>query len=377
MALPTIEKTWQFNVNRVVGSAAGLAVNKQLLLDMKNMLIAGGGLGTWTNAAGGTISPVNAWTVGYSCNSVTAGTVNDGVDRWTTVSNVVNTSFTSPGVHSWIVLKSTTLDAGGNFQLLIDWVSDDTTSGTYGTFAMYLSRTAGFTGGTTSARPTATDEIFCGQGHTGAFHATGTYGPTFGNVAGSADGYALHCMTSTDGKSYRLIVTRGNTASFILALEQSTNSPAGWTVPIYVIHASSWAATYSSGDVFSGTDEAAHTAFKYEWHVTAVAPVSGKYKMYLAQESLGLGSAGYGSFVPPRGRPYYADHRLSSLSGDYLITQIDVVSVESNFTGRMGYVTDMWACSAPSASTFPAAGAKTYAQLGSIMVPWNTTTPTT
>jgi len=390
MTLPTIEKTWQFNVNRNIGAlGTNLAVNKQLLLDMKNMLIATGSLGTWTNASGATITPANPWTVRYSCNGTTAGSVGDGVDRWQSTSDMNPgqmtgvTSLTTTA-RSWIVLKNTTLDSGGNFQVLFDWMSD-TNQGVsqwfdYGSCTIYVSRTAGFTGGTTTTRPSATDEVFCGSGFTATtqvntnFVAYGTYCPIFGDFGSITPGgtglftggYTLHCLTAADGTSYRLIVSRGSAVSFILAFEKLSNgNSSAWATPNFIIHASAQMGdpTTNSGTSI-GNSDALYTACKQPYMVTALAPGGGKYKCYLSTEAL------EGQFMPQK-------FGLNAISNQYLLAQIDLMSLDTGFLGRQGYVTDLWMGTTPPGSTMPPGGPNNYAQFGSFVVPWNTTNPLT
>jgi hypothetical protein len=89
-----------------------------------------------------------SWTDDYSCDSVTAGTKGDGVNRIVADANWVGNT---PGnAHSWRV---TTLH-GGMGQVCFD---RDATGDRFG--SIYHSPAAGFTGGTTTARPTATDEV--------------------------------------------------------------------------------------------------------------------------------------------------------------------------------------------------------------------------
>jgi hypothetical protein len=88
------------------------------------------------------------WTVYYSCDGVTAGTANDGVDRWGSAFNatkIVNAT----GAHSWFVLKAP--ETLGSLYLTVDC-----NNASASTFTILFSKAAP-TGGTTSARPTATD----------------------------------------------------------------------------------------------------------------------------------------------------------------------------------------------------------------------------
>ncbi len=93
------------------------------------------------------------WTMYSSCNSVTAGSAGDGVDylggatydatKWVRAAAGV--------AHSWMVLKSP--DAMGPFYVCIDW-----TGTSANTVKMVMSKSPFSTGGTTTNRPTATNE---------------------------------------------------------------------------------------------------------------------------------------------------------------------------------------------------------------------------
>jgi len=138
MALPTLTKTWQFNVNNALASFGTAALdNKNLLLQQKNALM---GFGTLPA------------TMFYSCNSVTAGTAGDGVDRLATAANFVANNAGS--AHSWYVLKFPGI--GSNFQFLLDY-NNNAAAGNAGQIS--YSPSAGFTGGSTTAAPTATDQV--------------------------------------------------------------------------------------------------------------------------------------------------------------------------------------------------------------------------
>lgn len=98
----------------------------------------------------------SAWTVEYSCDSVTAGTAGDGVDRWTNTFDGTKIVRANGAVaHSWIVLKS---PAGlGPYYLCIQW------NGSVDYQCNFIFSKVAFTGGTTTARPTSTAEIATNQ----------------------------------------------------------------------------------------------------------------------------------------------------------------------------------------------------------------------
>lgn len=119
-------------------------------------------LKTGTRGTSGAPPAGAAWTMYYSCDGVTAGTANDGVNRVMTAGAYDQSKWVraAAGVaHSWYVLKSGSSICGAlpgvPFYLIVDYgTSADTTVN------VYLSKAAP-TGGTTTARPTATDEVGC------------------------------------------------------------------------------------------------------------------------------------------------------------------------------------------------------------------------
>lgn len=94
----------------------------------------------------GTVPP----TIGYSCSSTVAGAANDGVDRWATTANIVQNG--AGLAHSWFVFKFP-----NGFQYLWSFNQASSTPNKNG-IGFYCSPAAGFTGGTTTADPTATDQ---------------------------------------------------------------------------------------------------------------------------------------------------------------------------------------------------------------------------
>jgi hypothetical protein len=165
MALPTLEKTWQFNVNQVTATSGVHETDVDtMILKLKNSLI------------GFASTP---WTVVSSSNGVTFG----ASDFWSTIADLVHAN---SGAHSWIVLKQTGCGGQGNFQICLDLLSSSVN-----TYNIAFSLNAGFIGGSVSARPTASDESV----NTGAAFA-----------ANIPEQNVLHVMQTSDGTSTRVIV---------------------------------------------------------------------------------------------------------------------------------------------------------------------------
>lgn len=105
-------------------------------------------------------SAAGAWTVRYSCDGVTAGTAGDGVDRWGaayTPANIVRGA--AAAARSWIVMRSPTLATGsanGGVPMTVEvLISFGDSAVDYNAVIAY-SKT-GFTGGTATVNPSATD----------------------------------------------------------------------------------------------------------------------------------------------------------------------------------------------------------------------------
>lgn len=202
MALPTLDKSYLFNVNQLYTSTGTLLSDcRQLMLGMKNSLKGFAGSA--------------AWSILGSSNGTSAGL--DTVDRWSVIADL-NWSTTS---RSWLVTKP-----GGTagLQLCIDLnVSNSLPQ----RCSIVVSPSAGFTGGTLpSARPTATDEI--------VLLSSADW------INGSAVTSRLHVIQSTDGHSTTIITCQANALQNCWHFSTPKNPIAGWTNPnISIFQASS------------------------------------------------------------------------------------------------------------------------------------------
>jgi hypothetical protein len=179
------EKIWQYCLNNHLADYSSVAaLSKSNVLALKNGLMGNGV--SFLNQSGAAIgSPQGLWTMYASCDSVTAGTMNDGVDRiGADATKLVRN--TAGNAHSWFVLKSPlmstpTFQPGANFYL----IGDVAAAGDQLMINYYWSKSAP-TGGSTTARPTATDEM--------GFSNTGTY-----QNDNTATNTWWHLMLTTEG----------------------------------------------------------------------------------------------------------------------------------------------------------------------------------
>lgn len=150
------------------------------------------------------------WTVPGSSNSVTAGM--DGADRLSTTSNIVTTA-TGGAAHSWCVTK----DSLG-LSILFDW-SAHATDRRYA--KIYMSPSAGFTGGSITARPTATDEV--------AVDARDDF--LWASAGATNSRWLLNVIQRDDGLETYAVGFKDNLAGFFWATFRADQIIPGWTLP--------------------------------------------------------------------------------------------------------------------------------------------------
>jgi len=201
MAFPTIEKTWQHAVNFPLTDTGNATTNMRTIVKRIVDLITGVG-GTFT---------LGLWTVRYSCDGVAAGVAGDGINRWDSLTDLV---WAAAGVaHSWIVLRQTGI--GATFEVCIDL-----SSATVGNGTVVFSE-GGFSGGTTTARPTAADE-YIWLNNTNLFSSSNTNWHTAW----------MNVQMSTDGHCTRVILLRGSGDRLQSWFwEKPKTAVSGWSTP--------------------------------------------------------------------------------------------------------------------------------------------------
>ena len=217
MPFPVFAKTWQFDINNALPMETSGRVNAQVLIKTIKDIMKG--------------FSSNPWTVQYSCNAANngpaaaasgaAGTAGDGVDRWT-VANTADGANSTNDVcfntagnrHGWFVLRQTGI--GTNFEVCFDLNNNGTSS-----MSVIISPSAGFTGGTATARPTATDETVLFNG-----------GNLFQSTANQR--HVVHGWQSSDGQCTRIAVwTAGSTNDLFIIFDKGQNPVGGWTTPSF------------------------------------------------------------------------------------------------------------------------------------------------
>lgn len=319
MALPTLDKTYQYNVNQNAASLGVILDNgRQLMRMIKNSLI---GFGTLP------------WTVRYSCDGTTAGSAGDTVDRWAADANLVWSGTT----HSWIVLRQTGIAT--NFELCIDLANANSYVTTF-----VVSPSAGFTGGTTSARPTATDQIVLPE-------------TDWGHYASTTATYKLHVLQSTDGQVTHVVVFSNNLLTGHWMFQKPKNPVSGWTNPSVSL------VTGVTGSVASPSSD----AYTFDNFLPGTTSFRGRgtgtMTIFLAAEGTSTAlTAASSVFAAP-----------NDFSGEYPFFTCSVNSTTASHRGRHGLLFDTWLGLdiTNNGDTYPNDTSRQFLQIATQIIPWN------
>lgn len=317
MALPTLSKTWQFNVNnQTTAQGTALADSRKTLRAIKNAMI---GFAT------------NPWTVRYSCDSVTAGTAGDGVDRWSADTKLV---WANAGTaHSWIVLRQTGI--GTTYELLISCEG----SSSSGSILTILTSISGFSGGSTTARPTATDEL--------TVASSGQW------IGGGDVSNRWSVMQSTDGQCTRILVGYSGNFTTLIVLDKPNNPTTGWSTP-------NFSALY-----FNAVGLSLATANV----VSTSTP--------LARSRIGSVNGSVSLTIEGISNNFATDTTIGNIANEvdssWDMWPLGIACITSGARGRHGSLFDFWAISTVRASgdMIPADGSNQFAVFGNFVLPWN------
>jgi hypothetical protein len=318
MALPTLDKTWQFDVNNQLTSLANAQHdNAQVLISIKDALKG---------------FASNPWVVIASSDSVVA----DGNDNWSDPTTDVIWGL--PGnPHSWIQLRQTGIDT--NFEIIIE-AGDPGSS--YRDITLAMSPKIGFTGGSTTARPTASDEVIL-LNDARYFDSAFTFDAR------------MHYMQSTDGQCTRIIgyaSTLTGGPRLIWIFDKLKDPVSGWTTP---------AIGSADSSTISGRYALLHDDDQYTHGYQ-----NGPFDVYLTCESYGSGVGTLGTLLTGP----------NNINGTYPIMGMGAHSETPGNRGRHGTLHDLW-WGLQSVSDLETYGGefRTFVQFSDLIFPWNGTVP--
>lgn len=329
MANPTAEKTWQFDLNNVVVADSTLdGLNafrdrRELLLGIKDALI---GLAS------------NPWSVVSSSDSSTSS----ASDLWVDAGDLRWRDDDTSGVFSWIVLRQTGIST--TFELLITCEEDSI--GVDGARIGAWVAQAGFTGGTTTARPTATDERQLRDSTSSGWWGSGADGVSYD--------FRYHVMQSSDGECTRVLIFINGTNTGFWLFDKPKNPVTGWSDPYVAV---------ISGNNDASTNQTTYAKF-YD-SANGLGRFSGiETTMYLSGEGFLNAAAGELVTVP------------NELTGDFVASEVGLHSLSSTFVGRVGELFDLWwgYSFADTGRYYEGTAAKEFVQVSDMVFPWDGST---
>jgi hypothetical protein len=325
MALPTLSKTWQFDINQDINYSTNLGTAQAAMFAIKESFIG---------------FASNPWTVISSSNGTTAS----AADNWASSADLTWTYAASGAVRSWIVLEQDGISAG--FQICIHLFRNSTNSNIQQFIEIVVSPATGFTGGTTTARPTAADEqIVADVSVTGA---GGLWG------IANAVGHRLHVMQSTDGQCTRVIMTQDTTGTPVAfwLFDRAKNPVTGWTIP--------WVACVSGS---SGTSVTSHPVLNDAATRTRAVGASLMTLFFTCE--------GYTSAMITENQTV-----ANSLDGSWPMAPIGLYSATASNVGRHGELFDLWygATTRANGDQYPSTGTLyQFTQFDELILPWDST----
>lgn len=340
MSLPTLVKTWQFDVNKASATTGNNTTDCQnLMFGIKKSMIGNAGGSTYTSAAGSSIVLATAarWTVQSSSDSSTAGTS----DKWVSAANLVGNSVSV--AHSWIVLRQTNINS--TFDICID-LSDATPY-----FATIAIAPGGYltTGLVTTARPapvrTGGEIVLVNDNYWGG--------------SSSTQNMRYHLMFANDGQSVVIIVCEASQTHAVWMFHKAQSPVTGWTTP-------------SCGMAIASTTGA-----------NFITPTN----LYLATNQQGFVNAGINSAILMQmymtGESYnnvlLTSDQVSAndLDTNFPMMPIGLASKSASARGRHGTIFDVfWGLDVNGqASTYPNDTTRQFTQFGSLIFPWNSVAP--
>lgn len=314
IGLPTIIKTWQRSYNLANTPSGNLETDNDNVLLLLIAALTGFAL--------------NPYSVRGSSNGTTAGL--DSSNRWTNIAALVHAA---PGVaHSWIVLRN----PATGWEICIDLATSTVTNMT-----VVWSPGNAFTGGSTTARPTATNEKVILSNSVWA-----------GFIGASGGQYRLHVMHASDGSCTRWYVNHSGINASAYFFESLRDPSPGWLLP--------YAASMRSANTTEGTNLDItnwNGAGKWFAHGPVTDMPMGATLEYYAAAIAWIGSR----LDAPNG---ISGLRTITPQGLYHDTTV-------NQQGRHGILFDFWWTnpSATTGDTFPADGSHILQLLGDHLVP--------
>jgi len=333
MTVPALVDTWYTRSEIPCPVTTDLQAVQRSWLWMFKAALTGDLVG---GIASGTRSGGSLWTVEGSSDGVTAGM--DATDRWGstfTASKLVRA--TEGTAHSWIVLKSPT---ALGLRLLINY------NGSSEGQAAFTCAPGAYSGGSVTAKPTATNETSFGTSSlTSGFNQMGAEN-TFGV------NYRFGYSVNGQGEIHAWInrVTAGLFCGYVQVLQlRGQNVSDGWK--------------WLGAAHFSSSGRGAGSTLSSMYSTGAVAL---RTPTLTARVALGGVTTGFAF----GGTTFDGNFALDSLSANNIVLPVWVASNDSGLAAWRGNLQDVWQVGAPAVgASYPTVGGQTQQVVGNLLVP--------
>lgn len=316
MALPTLLKTWQLAHTTIPTQGSSLAnMQHTLRVGIVNVLLA---------------MTTNPPTVKGSSDSTTAAM--DNTNRWSADNKLVWANAGS--AHSWIVLQFL-----NGWQMMIDLSNTTTTIMT-----VFYSPSAGFTGGSTTAAPTATDQF------------ASPFGTTWMNTSTDTQ-RVCHVWMPTDATGFRVLVYKTNILESYWQIETPVNTTTGWVTPMVAfVGAFTLLQKPLYGDLSQGT------GFTYQG--------KGPNSPFFVAFELTTEGAGTSGAIGQ------VQTTANGIDGSWPMTTIGIYTTTTANVGLQGRLADCWFGSTTrnTGDFYPSGVTNQFVQIGNLIWPWDGTT---
>lgn len=348
MPAPSIVHDWRFNVSQSISGVDSATFRQTLLLALINSLL---GLGSWTDDEGAASSVSTPWEHVQSCDSTAVST---STNLCTAASDFV---WAAEGVaHSHIILRSPNFFGAGNpLYMLLNCGPAGTVNATLG---VVFSR-VGFTGGTTTARPTAVDEHIA-RPIAGTITTAGWQGDD--NSSGLSVACRLHVLMTDDARKFHIFITRASLCIAYWGLFDG-ESDFGITEP-YLFNV-------TSIDFVAGSEAEVLTAGNLDDNAV---------RLWLGRDQGGVGDFTCEPEFPYSGSTGTVAHSaqpLNGFNGGWLPMPFCLVGI-APAAGPIAVIPDVWMARAAAGTGSPGedldSGLDQFMQFGIFMVPWNDST---
>ena len=338
MALPTLDKTWNFSVNNIYPSGnSGINPFRDLWFYMVGFFIS------------------NGWTAVASCrdNTGAGSSFSAGFGNlWISPINLTwSASPASP--RSWIVLRHPV----NNSEILISLVSISGMARPDQT-QIFFSR-SGFNISTPVTNPASPIASNVSGDTITLFDLSGSGSLGLWGVSGNLDQrFVRHSMCSTDGYSMRHIIYCQDYPVFGFFIETPKEPVINWAPSRPTPSA---AMVFNSGGLLNCLTTAVYTTTPLRTRFGTDGGTAANLSLYLSGESYSTNLLTNGLNVP------------NDFTGEYPMIPMGIISTTGPFRGKLGKMSDLWfgISNFLGPVAYPGDSSRQFAQHGTIITPWN------